>query len=233
MDRRERGDSPVTALLAAMQGLKSELWTATPGIIQDFNPSDRTCTIQPAIQMQWQKPDGSKEWTALPLLVDCPVFFPGGGGCVLTFPLKQGDECLVIFANRCIDQWWQSGEVSVQAEFRMLDLSDGFCLPGVTSRPNVQSNINTSCVELRTDDGEAYLRIDPSSHQVDVTTPGPAKITAATVDVTASVINIYGKLVINGIPYMDHQHLNVQPGTGISGPPVPSISGQDAVFSYV
>ena len=64
-----------------------------------------------------------------------PVVFPGGGGFALTFPVAAGDECLVVFASRCIDAWWQSGGVGEPMEPRMHDLSDGFALIGVRSQP--------------------------------------------------------------------------------------------------
>ena len=33
------------------------------------------------------------------------MVFPGGGGFALTFPVAAGDECLVVFASRCIDDY--------------------------------------------------------------------------------------------------------------------------------
>ncbi|MFW8450019.1 Gp138 family membrane-puncturing spike protein, partial [Klebsiella pneumoniae] len=69
---------------------------------------------------------GAQVSVNLPLLVDVPVVFPRGGGCTLTFPVKPGDECLVIFADRCIDFWWQSGGIQEPVDERMHDLSDAF-----------------------------------------------------------------------------------------------------------
>lgn len=61
---------------------------------------------------------------------------PRGGGFALTFPVAAGDECLVVFADACIDSWWQSGGVQNQAEKRRHDLSDGIVIPGLWSQPN-------------------------------------------------------------------------------------------------
>src|SRR6187431_703340 len=107
LDRRERAGDFTEAMLTTQDGMQARLWTCVPGIIQSFDPAKRTCVVQPAIKALVQAPDGTESWVALPLLVDCPVQFPGGGDVVLTFPLKTGDECLVVFASRCIDSWWQ------------------------------------------------------------------------------------------------------------------------------
>ncbi len=164
MDRRERGADPMTGVLAALDGVQAGIYTAMPGIIQSFNPAERICTIQPTIKAQVQNPDGTFEWVTIPLLIDCPVIFPSGGGFTLTFPLTLGDECLVIFAMRCIDAWWQSGGVQVQAELRMHDISDGFVLAGVNSAPNVIPSVSTSNVQLRSDDGLNFYELDPAGN---------------------------------------------------------------------
>ena len=81
------------------------LRVAMPGIIQSFDPSTVTCTVQPAIYGQKVSDDGKAASEAIPILPDVPVVFPRGGGCTLTFPVKPGDECLLVFSDRCIDFW--------------------------------------------------------------------------------------------------------------------------------
>jgi hypothetical protein len=43
------------------------------------------------------------------IIADVPVAFYRGGGYSVTIPMQQGDECLLIFADGCIDAWFQSG----------------------------------------------------------------------------------------------------------------------------
>lgn len=210
MDRLEKTNDPTTSLLAALAGNQTGIWTAMPGIIQSFNPSKLTVTIQPAIQSSLERKDGTWEWVDLPLLVDCPVIFPNGGGFILTYPLVPGDECLVIFASRCIDNWWLSGGVQRQAEIRLHDLSDGFCMPGPISQPNIPGGISTSAVQMRTKDGTASVSLNTATKAVTVTTPGAATINAAN-------INLNGVLTINGQPYVGHQHSGVTPGGSNTG----------------
>jgi hypothetical protein len=152
--------------------MQSEIYTSLPCLIQSFNPAKRTVTAQPTIKAQAQNPDGSFQWIALPILPDVPVYFPEGGGVTLTFPIQSGDEALVVIANRCIDAWWQSGGIQVQADIRMHSLSDGFAFVGISSVPRVISNISTSRAQLRSNDGQAFVELDPTSHFIRVRTTG-------------------------------------------------------------
>jgi phage baseplate assembly protein gpV len=160
------------------------------------------------------------------------VFFPGGGGLTLTFPIKPGDECLVIFASRCIDAWWQQGGIKGQAELRMHDLSDGFIFAGVRSQPRAFV-VNTTSAQLRTDDGAAYVEVNPTSKNINVVTPananitagGEAKVTAPTIKLVGNVeitgnLNISGTTIGNGVNLNTHVHTGVQPGGGNTGAPI-------------
>ena len=106
MDPRQRYNSLDTALSMGLRGQQSQIWTALPGIIQSINFEAMTVEIQPAIKGVLSNPKtGEASTVALPLLVDCPIVFPSGGGVSLTLPLAAGDECLILFASRCIDAW--------------------------------------------------------------------------------------------------------------------------------
>lgn len=216
MDRRERYDDPEEALRVAMEGSQSRLWTALPGIIVEFDAARLTANIQPAISGVARTDKGTHEAIQMPLLLDCPVVFPGGGGVTLTFPLVEGDECLVVFSSRCIDSWWQLGGVQGQAELRMHDLSDGFCIPGGRSQPR-KFNASTSKAQLRTDDGATMIELSPGL--VEVVAPTKVSVTSPDVEITGNV-TITGNLRVNGVNFNTHVHSGVQTGSGNSGTPV-------------
>ncbi|WP_175785445.1 Gp138 family membrane-puncturing spike protein [Burkholderia ambifaria] len=197
MDRKERIGDPLASLRAVLRGHRAEIWTALPGVIQSFDPILLTCAVQPALKVQMRGSDGSVTSTALPLLVDCPVQFPAGGNCTLTFPVKQGDECLVVFASRCIDAWWQSGGVQEQAELRMHDLSDGFVLLGFRSRPRALAGVSGSSTQLRSDDGATYIDLNPTLQKVKIVAPGGFDVVAPLSTFSAAV-TITGMLTFVG-----------------------------------
>lgn len=229
MDRRERSGDGITAMLAALGGWQSSIWTALPGIIQSFDPAKQTAVILPALQAKVQSPDGSFSWVTLPPLLDCPVAFPSGGGITLTFPLTFGDECLVVFASRCIDNWWQHGSpdgqtAQEQAELRMHDLSDGFCLPGVSSVPKVIPSISSTKAQLRNTAGTTFLEMDPvTGHmalhapQFDVVTP----VLNITGDITLTgSLTSTGDVIAQGTSLHTHAHGGVTSGGSNTGAPV-------------
>lgn len=154
------------------QAIMSAMRVSMPGIIQSFDPDAVTAVVQPAIKGAEKDESGAEVSVNLPLLVDVPVVFPRGGGCTLTFPVKAGDECLVIFADRCIDFWWQSGGIQEPVDDRMHDLSDAFCIVGPQSQAKKISGISTSAVELRSYDGGTKLSLNPSSGEINGTAPG-------------------------------------------------------------
>ena len=200
MDRRERWAEPVEALRAALDGRQAEMWTALPGIVQSFDPAAMTVSVQPAVAGRISDEAGKAASVDLPILPDVPVVFPGGGGFALTFPVAAGDECLVVFASRCIDAWWQSGGVGEPMEPRMHDLSDGFALVGVRSQPHrLSPAVHTGNTQLRADDGSAYGEITPGGA---VTAVGPSSVTVRS---GGSITLDAPRIVIKGLLSMQSQ----------------------------
>ena len=87
-------NDPEQARIRGLNARLASVWTSIPGIIQSFNATHQTAVIQPAIKAIRFDIDGVGTDIALPLLLDCPVQFPSGGGFTLTFPVDAGDECL-------------------------------------------------------------------------------------------------------------------------------------------
>lgn len=157
MDPRARAADQTEVFRAALDGRQASMWTAMPAAIVSFDAVKMTAVLQVAIKMVYTAQNGKITLVAIPQLLDCPVQFPAGGGYAMTYPLHAGNEVLVVFASRCIDAWWQSGMGAdglgqPQAEFRMHDFSDGFCIPGVFSQPHVLPNMLTTGIEFRSTD---------------------------------------------------------------------------------
>jgi hypothetical protein len=166
-------------------------------------------------------PAGEVQTVPMPLLVDVPIVWPRAGGFALTFPVVAGDEVLVVFGSRCIDAWWQSGGVAVQAEARMHDLSDGFAVIGVTSQPRKLYNVSASNVQLRDDTGTTLVEIAPGG-LIRVAAVAGINIEAPTVNITASAgINLdSANVTIGGIVFGTHRHSGVKSGPDNTGGPL-------------
>lgn len=139
--------------------VKNQIRVAIPGVIQSFNAEEQTAKIQPTLREEIILPDYSKQIVQLPLLLDVPVCIPRAGGYSITFPVKQGDECLVIFSDMCIDAWWSYGSIQNQIEKRRHDLSDAFAILAPTSQPKRLTNYSTDSIQIRKDDGSSYIEL--------------------------------------------------------------------------
>ncbi|MDX4123681.1 Gp138 family membrane-puncturing spike protein [Klebsiella pneumoniae] len=202
-----------------MKSVKKTLRVAMPGVIQSFDPENLTCVVE--ISVFSVKPEGKSvdrldvDNVFYPLILDAPVIFPRGGGVTLTFPVKEGDECLVVFADRCIDFWWQNGNVQNGSRGRMHDYSDAFVIPGPQSQAKKISGISTTAVQLRTDDGSAFIEI-ASNGAVTINSPqtivnGPFHVNG---DITST-----GDQTAAGISQVNHTHGGVESGGSSTGKP--------------
>ncbi len=107
------------------------LHVAVPGQIVSYDSTKRTADIQPLIR-NWRRLENS------PLLLDVPVFFPGN----FTFTVSPGDECLVVFADSCIDAWFQNSGISSPIVSRRHDMSDGFAFVGFFSAKRATGGVD-------------------------------------------------------------------------------------------
>lgn len=235
MDPRERTRDRELAVGAALDGRQAEIWTCLPGIVQSFDATKMTCSVQPTVQGQFRNQQGAYQNQTLPLCVDCPVVFFGGGGFLMTVPISAGDEVLIVFSSRCIDGWWQTGQISPQAEFRMHDLSDGFVLPKVFSLTKIPAGVSTTSAQLRTLDGTASIELAPGGI-INLLAPGGVNVigplnvsgagggagsAALTGDFTLNgSLTATGEVTASSIPLSSHSH-PVTTAPGETGNPVP------------
>lgn len=111
------------------QDIFSTLNCVKVGKIVSFDATKKTAQIQ--ILFKRVRPDGVI--VGYKPIVDCPVFTLQGGGGSIQFPVAAGDQCLVIFSDRRLDEWLQNGGEQAPADPRMHDLSDGIALVGLNA----------------------------------------------------------------------------------------------------
>ena len=101
------------------------------GTVLLFDPLKKTAQVQ--INYLRKLPDSSipKEY---PVLMDCPVMFLSGGIARLSMPVTVGDQCLVLFNDRDMDMWWQTGMgVLPPTTARKHSMSDAVALVGINN----------------------------------------------------------------------------------------------------
>ena len=127
-----------------------------PGVIQQYDPKTNTASIQPAIREEIVNEDNTVQYMNLPILVNVPIIFPSCSIGSIKMLLKQGDECLVLFSDLSIDNFWKYANVQNPIEVRRHDLSDGIAIPCVLSQPNTKP-FNGTGIEITS--GESKISI--------------------------------------------------------------------------
>lgn len=207
--------------------------TSLIGVVDKFYPETQTCDVTPIQPVKKITEDGSNviyEDVTYPLLQDVPVQFPAGGGFTLTFPVKRGDECLLIFNQRSIAEWAKSNDGGVQESGSRMTYSmdDAIAIVGINASRTVGStlpSINEDEPELRTNDGSVKLRITTGGIEVDGNLDVGGDITAT------GNIEAQGDVVAGTVSLKNHSHAQPPLGTGTyvgqipvtgdSGPPTP------------
>jgi hypothetical protein len=156
-------------------------------------------------------------------LIDVLVAFMGGGGMVATFPVSVGDEALVIFADRCIDNWFLRGGIQQPREPRAHSIADGIAFVGPRSLARSLVNLSTSTAQFRTIDASTFVEI-AGGGVVNIVAPGGLNITgpmnvAGDVSVTGTV-EATEEGTFNSIPVSTHVHGGVQTGASDTGIPI-------------
>lgn len=138
--------------------VKRSINSSEPGRIESFDADTQTATVSLFIkrrQVGAVAPSGNNpgdRTTADIVLVNVPVIVLSGGYSKLTFPILSGDECLVIFSDRDIDNWFETGSAALPNSDRLHSLNDGFALVGIRSKLTQFSGYNQDGPELSNGD---------------------------------------------------------------------------------
>jgi hypothetical protein len=102
--------------------------TCLPGIVEKYNAATKTADIQPAIKRKYTK---DNSLVSLPVIPNVPMCFFQTRTSLISVPVKAGDDVLLVFSERSIDNWKSSvGGAQVDpADIRKFALSDAFAIP--------------------------------------------------------------------------------------------------------
>lgn len=142
--------------------IKNSLRVCIPAKIISIDYDKMTCQCQPLIREKLRLASGEYSGVDLPMLLDVPIVYSGSTDYSITFPISIGDEGLVVFADMCIDTWWQSGDVQDQFEVRRHDLSDGFFIPAQMSQVKKYIGIDQQNLEIKNRVTGKGIKIGPN-----------------------------------------------------------------------
>lgn len=156
---------------------QKSLGTSVPGHVLAFDPDTQLAQLQ--IGIKRVSKDGT---TVTPApLIECPIQFAGGGGFHVEHQIDPGDEGIIIFSQRCIDAWIDTGGVAENPILRFHSYSDAYFVPGIRSGPNAITAFANDGIKLRNAAGDKFIWLKGSG-DVEVT----AGVLAVTGDITAT-----------------------------------------------
>lgn len=122
------------------------------GIIQSFDTTNQTATVQLVDKRVMTTYESSLPVLRdFPILQDCPVFMNSDNFAGFRRPILEGDECLVIFNDRDIDNWFTYGTIGQPNSNRMHSLSDGLAIVGFNSKIKSIDDYNNLSSSMRYD----------------------------------------------------------------------------------
>jgi hypothetical protein len=149
--------------------------------VQSFNSAQQTATATINYKQTYFQPAANGQYSPVlvdyPVLVDCPVVSIGGAAGVVTGGDPTGEECLVLFNDRDINNWFAGLATGAVATSRLHSFSDGLILVGVRSLARVLENFDSVRVALRSRAGETVVAVNPVSSKVLITNDYPALTT--------------------------------------------------------
>lgn len=187
--------------------MMKDVATSIPGHILAFDPVAQTAQVQIGIVRKDIKGVSFDP----PPLIEVPVYF-AGGSFLVEHQIDPGDEGFIMFSQRCIDAWVNTGGIAENPILRFHDYSDAVFFPGLRSQPNKIESFANDGIRLRNADASQYVWLKKDG----------------TVEIKSTGFNVESPTFThNGTDVGEnHKHLpgtyvaGVTPVTGNSGDPI-------------
>ena len=112
--------------------------TALPGKIVSYDAGTGLAVVQPVAK--FKKPNG--DTMDFPKVTGVPVVFPQSATVSIAWPIKEGDGCLLVFAESTLDYWMYGKETDTTLKF---DLSNAIAITGLS--PKGRDAMQIACAE--------------------------------------------------------------------------------------
>lgn len=196
-------DATQTELLEqAKERAVMDVRVSMPARIVSFDPATKTAQVEIMLKMV-DEDDAPVDY---PPLTDCPCVFTRGGGFHVVHPYKAGDNGLVLFSDRCLDGWFESGQAAVPMDYRIHSMSDAYFIGGADNITDV-SPVQPGAMFIGKDDNSAGLQINEDGSVI-------LKGTSFTIEPVTNAAQVN----VNGKPVDGHTHSGVESGNSSTAP---------------
>lgn len=129
-----------------------DVCTSIPGHILTFDPVTQLAQVKVGIQ----RVDVNDAVFEVAPIIETPVYMPGGDYHV-EYQIDQGCEGDILFSQRCIDGWVNSGGVAANPIGRFHNMQDAFFLPGFRSKPGALPAFQNNGIRLSNKQGTQFV----------------------------------------------------------------------------
>lgn len=168
-----------------------EAHTALPAEIVTYDAEKGFAVVKP--KAKFKKPNG--ETIDFPEIDGVPVLFPHNKDFSIAFPIKSGDNCLLIFSEQSLDFWLYGKETDTELKH---DLSNALAVPNITTKGNL--DIKTACDEdavvIRS--GESKAKIKPDEILLEGSAKIIAKVGSTVMQIKDDGVFINGNFTVSG-----------------------------------
>lgn len=151
----------------------ADIHTSIPAIIQSVDYANQVVSAIPAIQIKIVDPNTKLvRYINRPIITNIPMALAWSEslGLGTTMPYKAGDKCTLIFAERALDNFLITGEISPPADgptpdtctIRCFDETDAMCFPGIITKAKIP-NYSPDAVEIRNADKSSLFSLSNTS----------------------------------------------------------------------
>jgi len=205
-------------LREAFREMMKGVATSSPGHILAFDPVTQLAQVQIGIT----RVDLNGATFEPPTIIETPVYFPGGDFHI-EYQIDPGCEGDILFSQRCIDGWLQTGGVAANPIGRFHDPQDAFFLPGFRSLPNKLVAFQNNGVRLSNGDGTQFMwmkndntmAMENGSGHIRMAADGTVTINGVTIN-PSSLVTTPNDVVAGTVHLKIHAH--VGPPTAPTGP---------------
>lgn len=179
--------------------LMEELNCFKIGIIKEFDYQNQTVGVEIASKDYRENEESDTlELFEYPYLSDVPYIVLGGDNGYLSFPIKEGDECLIIFNDEDFSQWKETGQVLPPYEIRRHDITDCVALIGLRNVNRLIKNYSQFVKLLFTNEkGTSFLELQDSLAHLKVEGKDSSTVTvdsATEVNINTAKTNLSAEL---------------------------------------
>ena len=134
LNTKQTGITISEAVQSALQAYANSTYIALPATVQSYDKSKGTVNIK--INVDIAKNDQAQPY---PILESVNVLSLEGGGFGLTFPIKEGDQGVVICFDRDVNNWLFNGVESIPITEQQNSLNSVFFISGLRPQTSPQA----------------------------------------------------------------------------------------------